>query len=508
MVFSFRQSNLFRGRSLWRIQVLAPVLVVVLIWCVMSIGTTYYLKWLEVFYDRVFSENLTSIGAAHSIESLAWRTLAEWGDTSHDNEQFGTRWNERKSRLKSLAALSGLCAHTKEEKLTQSELHLSVDEICRAIETELNISRTTGERNDASRRRIQELADKVSSCASQLRIINEKLIADSRTQLAGTHALVQLTRIFMLTMGPIVGVYLGWRVARRLQSSVTEIAVTLNASDSIGESQDLKVSISNQSSFEDVRRQAERVVERLRAVGLELQYARREVIQSERLAAVGELAAGVAHELRNPLTSVKLLLQHASRHPSDFKISESQLALILNEIRRMESTIQGLLDFSRTPALHRVRHDLRETLRRSLNLVDGRLRQHRLELVTSISSQPIWVDGDAEQLNQVFVNLLLNSIEAVPDDGRLDVSAEFSADSQRARVVVQDTGTGIAKDVMARLFEPFATTKERGTGLGLAISRRIVTEHQGTITAENLPDRGAVFTIELPLATASISLEG
>ena len=473
----------------------------------MSVGTTFYLKWLEVFYDRVFSENLTSIGAAHSMESLAWRTLAEWGDTSQDNEQFRTRWNERKSRLKSLAALSGLCAHTDEEKLTQSDLRAAVDEICLAIETELNISRTTGERSDASRRRIQELADRVSNCAAQLRMINERLIADSRTQLAGTHSLVQLTRILMLTMGPVIGLYLGWRVARRLQSSVTEIAVTLNESATLAESQGLKVSISNHSSFEDVRRQAERVVERLRAVGLELQFARREVIQSERLAAVGELAAGVAHELRNPLTSVKLLLQHASRHPSDFKISESQLELILNEIRRMESTIQGLLDFSRTPALHRVRHDLRETLHRSLNLVDGRLRQHGLELMTNICQQPLWVDGDAEQLNQVFVNLLLNSIEAIPDAGRLDVSADLSADSERARVIVQDTGTGIAKDVMARLFEPFATTKERGTGLGLAISRRIVTEHQGTITADNLPDRGAVFTVELPLSGSLNHLE-
>lgn len=501
-------SRLFRGRSLWRIQVLAPVLVVVLIWCVMSLGTTFYLKWLEVFYDRVFSENLTSIGAAHSMESQAWRTLAEWGDESHDNEQFRTRWNERKSRLKSLAALSGSCAHTEEEKLTQSDLRLAVDEICLAIETELNISRTTGERSDASRRRIQELADRVSNRAAQLRRINERLIADSRTQLAGTHALVQFTRILMLTMGPIIGLYLGWRVARRLQSSVTEIAVTLNESVTLSESQGLKVSISNHSSFEDVRRQAERVVDRLRAVGLELQYARREVIQSERLAAVGELAAGVAHELRNPLTSVKLLLQHASRHPSDFKISESQLELILNEIRRMESTIQGLLDFSRTPALHRVRHDLRETLRRSLNLVDGRLQQRHLELVTSICQKPLWVNGDAEQLNQVFVNLLLNSIEAISDAGRLIVNAEASADNQRARVIVQDTGTGIAKDVMERLFEPFATTKERGTGLGLAISRRIVTEHQGTITAENLPDRGALFIVELPLAATSIPQEG
>ena len=470
----------------------------------MSVGTTFYLQWLQVFYDRVFSENLTSIGAAHSIESLVWRTLAESTDPSRDDEQFRSDWNERKSRMKTLVSVSGLCAHTDTEKQTQLDLSVAVDDICNAIEADMNLRPASAKPEAASQQRIQKLADNVSARATRLRMINEQLIADSRTQLAETNTNVQLTRILMLTTGPVIGIYLGWRVAKRLQSSVTEIAVTLNESDSFGEPHDMKVSISNESSFDDVRRQAERVVERLKAVGLELQYARREVIQSERLAAVGELAAGVAHELRNPLTSVKLLLQHASRHPSDFKMSETQLALILTEIGRMESTIQGLLDFSRTPALNRVRHDLRDTLQRSLNLVDGRLRQHHLELVTSIGRQPLWVNGDAEQLNQVFVNLLLNSIEAVSDGGSLSVSAEPTADNQRVRVVVRDTGTGIASDVMSRLFEPFATTKERGTGLGLAISRRIVTEHQGTITADNLPDRGAVFAVELPVAAASI----
>ena len=307
----------------------------------------------------------------------------------------------------------------------------------------------------------------------------------------------------MLLLGPLIGIYLGWRVARRLQSSVTEIAVTLNESASADETQGLRVSITKESSIEDVRRQAERVVERLRSVGLELQSARREVIQSERLAAVGELAAGVAHELRNPLTSVKLLLQHVSKRANGFRIEAPQLQLILEEVGRMEGTIQGLLDFSRTPTLNRVQHDLRDTLRRSINLVEGRLKQERIELLMTISSTPLMMNGDAEQLNQVFVNLFLNSIEAMPGVGQMTIVAEPCGDGNVARVVVKDNGEGIASEVLTRLFEPFATTKERGTGLGLAISRRIVTEHNGTISAENLPGCGAMFIVELPLGPRS-----
>ena len=206
----------------------------------------------------------------------------------------------------------------------------------------------------------------------------------------------------------------------------------------------------------------------------------------------------MAHELRNPLTSVKLLLQHASRQPAVGRINAPQWQLILDEVGRMESTIQGLLDFSRTPTLNRICHDMRETISRSLNLIDGRIRQAHIQLLSSIASEPLWVDGDPEQLNQVFVNLLLNSIEAMESEGRLQIDAHCIPGQSLIRVTVTDSGSGIAPEVIERLFEPFATTKERGTGLGLAISRRIVREHGGTIHAENQPDRGAVFTVELP----------
>lgn len=497
----FRQ--LFAGKPPWRVQVLAPVLVVVVLWIFMSLGTTLYLRWVEAAYDRVFSENLTSISAAHSLEAIGWRTLAEWEDPSLDTARFQSEWENGLPEMQDLGHQVRVSAHTPQEKETAEDLRLAVEQFSSAINTELSISLSTEERSEASSRRIRGPAEKLSASAVRLRKINDELIAVARSQLAGTHSIVLVTRMLMLLLGPLIGIYFGWRVARRLQSSVTEIAVTLNESVSDDEAQGLRVSITKESSMEDVRQQAERVVERLRSVGLELQSARREVIQSERLAAVGELAAGVAHELRNPLTSVKLLLQHISKRATGFRIEAPQLQLILEEVGRMESTIQGLLDFSRTPTLYRVRHDLRDTLRRSINLVEGRLKQQHIELLMAISSTPLMINGDAEQLNQVFVNLFLNSVEAMPGVGRLTIVAEPCSEGNIGRVVVKDDGAGIASEVLTRLFEPFATTKERGTGLGLAISRRIVTEHGGTISAENLRDRGAMFVVELPICPGS-----
>src|SRR6185437_6669276 len=154
---------------------------------------------------------------------------------------------------------------------------------------------------------------------------------------------------------------------------------------------------------------------------------------------------------------------------------------------RIETTIQELLDFARPPKLRRVQHDVRETLRRALTLVTGRAQQSNVVIEEQLGGQPMFVDADPNQLHQVFINLLLNAIEAMPSGGALLVSLEDPAipsqnanrreSGGRLRIVFHDTGPGIASRIMPRLFEPFVTSKECGIGLGLAISRQIMQEH-------------------------------
>jgi two-component system sensor histidine kinase HydH len=135
--------------------------------------------------------------------------------------------------------------------------------------------------------------------------------------------------------------------------------------------------------------------------------------------------------------------------------------------------------------LRRVRHDVRNTLQRALTLAAGRAEQGNVAVEEQLGSTPAMVDADPQQLDQVFVNLLLNAVEAMPHGGSLHVAIDRSAArlDGMLRIVFRDTGTGISDEVMSRLFQPFVTSKERGIGLGLAISRRIMLEHGGRLTA-------------------------
>jgi signal transduction histidine kinase len=240
------------------------------------------------------------------------------------------------------------------------------------------------------------------------------------------------------------------------------------------------------------------IVGKVEEAAARLQQHQRELLRTEQLAAVGQLAAGVAHEVRNPLTGIKLLVEAAVRPANPKPLNAEDLHVIHGEIARLEKTVQSFLDFARLPAPRRQPCDLRDVVDRSRDLTRARAEQQRVELDVRLPAEPVRAPVDAAQLTTVLVNLLLNAMDAMPAGGRLSV--ELAADSAaRAQLTVSDTGPGIAPAIADRLFTPFATTKATGTGLGLSLSRRIVEEHGGTITADNRPEGGARFHIAIPL---------
>jgi two-component system sensor histidine kinase HydH len=223
----------------------------------------------------------------------------------------------------------------------------------------------------------------------------------------------------------------------------------------------------------------------------------RSMLRAEQMSAVGQLAAGLAHEVRNPLTSVNMLVEAALRSQNAKPLSRDDLEVIRMEVERVEQTMQGLLDFARLPTPRRAPLDLCEIVDRAARLIDARASQQRVDVILRYEHEPMFGCVDGEQLKTVLVNLFLNALDSMPHGGSLDIALE-TAPRDHIRLTVADTGTGIPKEMIGRLFTPFASSKPTGTGLGLSISRRVVEEHGGQLTAANRPDRGACFTIVLP----------
>lgn len=230
------------------------------------------------------------------------------------------------------------------------------------------------------------------------------------------------------------------------------------------------------------------------------------LFHAEKLATVGELAAGAAHEIRNPLTSIRSTVQYLQKDLPEEK--KSLVDGIIEEADRIDQIIKGLLSFSKSSELHMSTVNVEDILSHTLFLLDSEIRKHNIEVKRKTESADTTITGDASQLKQVFLNIFLNSIQAMPNGGVISLAITESAkqDTISGRgdslwITIRDTGPGIPEKELARVFDPFYTTKETGTGLGLSISYGIVSKHGGEIEIKSVAEgkeTGTTVTVRLP----------
>ena len=230
-----------------------------------------------------------------------------------------------------------------------------------------------------------------------------------------------------------------------------------------------------------------------------LRDARERLVHGQRLAAIGEMAANVAHELKNPLITIGGFAGRLLKGlPADSR-EHGYADTIVNEVSRLEKMLADILAFSRKPTICYSACELGEILQDCFNSCSTTLEDHNISLSANLADGHWPLTGDAHQLKQVFLNLILNACEAMPNGGYITVHIEYaSAEKTAARISISDSGGGIPADMLPQIFNPFFTTKRHGTGLGLAIVNRILLNHNGTIKAVNT-DAGARFTVTLPL---------
>lgn len=274
----------------------------------------------------------------------------------------------------------------------------------------------------------------------------------------------------------------------------------------------------NRRLLAELRKHGDELERKVEKRSRELQEAQRLLVRQDRMAAIGRLAAGIAHEINNPLGVLSGFtegLQDRARAPGlagvpAFAEFPEHLRLIGAEIERLQTIVQKFLGFARSRGPRVSLMDVNDVAREVAQLLSNHATRERKNLIADIAVEPLWIDADPEQIKQVLLNLALNGIDAIDPGG--EVRVETGADDGTVRIMVGDDGPGIPPEVRDRLFEPFVTTKppEKGTGLGLSLCHDLVQENGGTIELRSPPSgTGSEFVIRFPVATKEkVSVHG
>ena len=230
----------------------------------------------------------------------------------------------------------------------------------------------------------------------------------------------------------------------------------------------------------------------------EVRSLRKEIARSQRLASVGRLAAGVSHEIRNPLSSIKGFATYFKERYHDVPENQQISNLMIQEVDRLNRVVGQLHEFSRPIAVSKKPINVRAFLENSLKLIERQTSEANIKIQTRLDSEIDEIFVDPDRINQVFLNLYLNAIESMKNGGSLNVWLLKNEEKDGIKIRVQDTGTGISEDDLTHIFDPYFTTKASGTGLGLAIAHNIIEAHGGEIKVDSRLGQGTMVTILLP----------
>ncbi|HUV08473.1 MAG TPA: ATP-binding protein [Spirochaetia bacterium] len=242
----------------------------------------------------------------------------------------------------------------------------------------------------------------------------------------------------------------------------------------------------------------------------ELENTQLQLLQAEKMASLGKLAAGVAHQLNNPLSGISLFAKLVLEEYDLVEEARKDLQRVLRDVKRCRDIVKELLEFARQTRQEIRPIDINRSVSRTLFLLENQALFQNIKIKTNLDASLPPVPGDSQQLNHAFMNIILNAAEAMEGKGTLVIKSYKNSLGDHVCIEIFDTGPGIPDDVLPHIFEPFFTTKEqgKGTGLGLSLVYGILQDHQGSIKIRSTPGNGATFIIELPLRRDEKSDEG
>jgi two-component system sensor histidine kinase HydH len=472
----------------WRWQFVWPVVLATVCLVGLCTFTAVSLLHQQAMVHRAVRDDLKSRRAAVLLEECLSDVLIL---ERHEEENVTVLHERARRHLQTLADL----ADEEDERNDVANLTVTFDEYLKkwtAIPPRTDPQHEAAFRearrflDDEVLRECRKVAESSEGRLNQTTLKHERVLQQLAWGMAG-----------VAVLGGIAGVVVGFGVARGLSRSIRRLQVRVRDAAGKLAPNPPEIVLTGEGDFGDLHAQIDQLTVRIETVVETLQQREREVLRAEQLAAVGQLAAGVGHEIRNPLTAIKMLVQTAIADGSPAALTKEDLSVIEEEVRRIEHSLKTFLDFARPPKVERQPVDLLDVLRAVTGIIRGRVERQKVTVSIDSPDAPVMLTADPGQLRQVFLNLCLNALDAMPTGGDLRIRVR-APDNESVAVEVSDTGLGIHSTMMPRLFTPFASSKDTGLGLGLVISKRIVEDHGGGIDAANRPGRGAIFFVKLP----------
>lgn len=479
-------------------------LVMAVLLAALSIGTLYHINHIHEVAEKIIAENFTSVIAAKELElALTEQRGLTTNFLLTSDEQWLQQFDTAKTTFYNWLRKARESAYT-------LEVHRDLEKIRYDYEKFLDIQRQVVALNksnhllEAYTLCFNRLLPALDTAMAQCEVFwdtNERLVKQANEKVARSNAIVTNIIYGVLFFGTLLGVSLGIIISRSITNPIYELVKKVR---SVTEKPELveNVEIADDNELELLGRGVWRLIDKFYQVNRELDRSQKVLIRSERLAAAGQLAAGIAHEIRNPLTTVKMLV---------FALKEEQildngrgedLQMIIGEVERMETILQSFLDFARPPEPEFNAISLAQVIETALALTHPEMRRRAVHPHVNILPCTVWADRN--QITQMLINLFRNAMDSMPNGGDLRITtrrvgSRLKGTRRMVQIEISDTGTGIPDQLLPRLFDPFVTGKSGGTGLGLSIAHQIVETHKGWIEAKNNGEGGATFTVALPI---------
>ena len=346
----------------------------------------------------------------------------------------------------------------------------------------------------------QDLINTIEEKTNTFIIKNESAQLEYETSIEKNENIIRSAMYALGFGGIFLGIVLGWMIARIILNPIYKLV--LKVRDAAGSEVVEHIKMSPGKELEELDVHISRLISRINQANEDLRKNRELLERSSKLAAIGKIAPALAHEIRNPLTAIKMLIYSMMQEPGISNDKLHDLEIITHEINRVEGFLQNFLKYARPAKPQMQIVQIVPVLKETLQLMQPRFRQNNINLVEIHEQENLKIKADPDMIRQVVMNLVLNAVESMGQEGELRFSTLIRDDDQGTgmfQIVISDTGPGIPDEIRDSMFDPFVKGKDQGIGLGLSISQRIAELHHGWISASNNAGKGATFTVHLPL---------